>query len=168
MSLPRSVHTDTRIGHVIETRYANRFFRSRTEARWACFFEHLGVRWEYELEGYVLRDGTRYLPDFYIHEWDAWFEVKPTTDRQFAHSHVHTLSMLRRFTHTTNAYVAFGAPDLIRGSYIVNDCCVFTHVDVLGPTHRAPEDGVAYEAYRRAMEERFESPHRKPQRLVRL
>ena len=126
------------------------------------------LRWEYELEGYVLRGGTRYLPDFYIHEWDAWFEVKPTTDRQFAHSHVHTLSMLRRFTHTKNAYVAFGAPDLIRGSYIVNDCCVFTHVDVLGPTHRAPEDGVAYEAYRRAMEERFESPHRKPQDLVGL
>ena len=75
----------------------------------------------------MLRDGTRYLPDFYIHEWDAWFEVKPTTDRQFAHSYVHTLSMLRRFTHTKNAYVAFGAPDLIRGSYIVNDCCVFTH-----------------------------------------
>jgi hypothetical protein len=161
MSLPRSVHTDTRVGHIIQTRYANRFFRSRTEARWAVLFDALGVTWEYEIEGYVLRDGTRYLPDFYIHEWDAWFEVKPVTDRQFAHSHVHTLSMLRRFTHTKNAYVAFGSPDLIRGSYIVNDCCVFTHVDVLGPTHRAPEDGVAYEAYRRAMEERFESPHRK-------
>jgi hypothetical protein len=161
MSLPRSVHTDTAVGRVIQTRYANRFFRSRTEARWAVLFDALGVRWEYEIEGYVLRDGTRYLPDFYIHEWDAWFEVKPTTDRQFAHSHVHTLSMLRRVTHAKNAYVAFGAPDLIRGSYIVNDCCVFTHVDVLGPTHRAPEDGIAYEAYRRAMEERFESPHRK-------
>jgi hypothetical protein len=115
----------------------------------------LGVTWEYECEGFVLQ-GKPYLPDFYIHEWDAWFEVKPMTDRQFAHSHVHTLSMLRRLTHTKNAYVAFGAPDLIRGSYIVNDCCVFTHVNVDGPTHRAPEDGVAYEAYRRAMEERFE------------
>ncbi len=103
MSLPRSVHTDTAVGRVIQTRYCGRFFRSRTEARWACFFQHLGVRWEYEIEGYEFRDGTRYLPDFYIHEWDAWFEVKPVTDRQFAHSHVHTLSLLRRVTHAKNA-----------------------------------------------------------------
>ncbi len=160
MSLPRSVHTDTRVGHIIQTRFAGRFFRSRTEARWCVLFDAMGLRWEYEIEKFELRDGTRYLPDFYIHEWDAWFEVKPTTDRQFAHSHVHTLSMLRRVTHAKNAYVAFGSPDLIRGSYIVNDCCVFTHVDVLGPTHRAPEEGKAYDAYRIAMEERFDGTAR--------
>jgi hypothetical protein len=155
MSLPRSIHTDTRVGHVIQTRYANRFFRSRTEARWACFFQHLGVTWHYELEGYRLRSGP-YLPDFWIEEWRAWFEVKPVTERQNANSLTWLMQDLRRATGARQAYVCFGAPDLIRGSMIVNDCCMFTHVDVLGPTHRAPEDGVAYEAYRRAMEERFE------------
>jgi len=165
MSLPRSVHTDTRVGHIIQTRYANRFFRSRTEARWAVLFDALGVHWEYEPEGYIVR-GHAYLPDFWIEDWCAWFEVKPTSERQNANSLMWLLQTLRRDTHAKQAYVAFGAPDLIRGSYIVNDCCVFTHVDLLGPTHRAPEDGVAYEAYRRAMEERFESPHRKPQDLV--
>jgi hypothetical protein len=132
-------------------------FRSRTEARWACFFQHLGVEWHYELEGYRLRDGRCYLPDFWIEDWSAWFEVKPTTERQNADSLTWLLQELRRETRAKQAYVAFGAPDLIRGSYIVNDCCVFTHVDVTGPTHRAPEDGVAYEAYRRAMEERFDA-----------
>ena len=50
----------------IETRYAGYRFRSRTEARWAVFFDSLGVKWEYEPEGWNLPDGTRYLPDFFI------------------------------------------------------------------------------------------------------
>ena len=155
MNLPRSVHRDTSVGHVIETRYGGHYFRSRCEARWAVFFDVLGVRFEYEPEGYILH-GKPYLPDFYIHDWDAWFEVKPEVSRQFAHSIVHTLGLLRRVTYAKEAYVAFGSPDLIRGSFIVSECCVYTHVDVDGPTHRAPEEGKAYEAYRRAMEERFD------------
>jgi hypothetical protein len=47
----------------IETRYAGRRFRSRLEARWAVFFKHLGIPWEYEPQGYVI-DGRPYLPDF--------------------------------------------------------------------------------------------------------
>lgn len=38
----------------IETRYKGYRFRSRLEARWAVFFDTLGVQWEYEKEGYVL------------------------------------------------------------------------------------------------------------------
>jgi hypothetical protein len=54
-------------------------FRSRLEARWAVFFEHLSLRWEYEPEGFVLRNGVYYLPDFRIHLADGvlWAEVKP-------------------------------------------------------------------------------------------
>jgi hypothetical protein len=39
-------------------------FRSRTEARWAAFFDFMGIGWEYEIEGFGLPDRTRYLPDF--------------------------------------------------------------------------------------------------------
>jgi len=46
----------------IETRYSGYRFRSRLEARWATFFDHLGCEWEYEKEGYVLPNGDRYLP----------------------------------------------------------------------------------------------------------
>lgn len=62
----------------IETRYAGCRFRSRLEARWAVFFDALGVTWEYEPEGFELPSG-RYLPDFRIHlkKQDRWFEVKP-------------------------------------------------------------------------------------------
>lgn len=48
----------------IETSYKGYRFRSRLEARWAVFFDSLGVKWEYEPEGFDLRDGVRYLPDF--------------------------------------------------------------------------------------------------------
>jgi hypothetical protein len=59
----------------IETRYAGCRFRSRLEARWAVFFDHLGIRWEYEPQGYVI-DGRPYLPDFWIPELHTWVEVK--------------------------------------------------------------------------------------------
>lgn len=38
----------------IKTEYKGYRFRSRLEARWAVFFDALGVRWEYEKEGYEL------------------------------------------------------------------------------------------------------------------
>jgi hypothetical protein len=50
----------------IETRYAGYLFRSRTEARWAVFFDALGIAWEYEPEGYDLGEVGWYLPDFWL------------------------------------------------------------------------------------------------------
>lgn len=60
----------------IETTYAGVRFRSRLEARWAVFFDALGVKWLYELEGFELPSGRRYLPDFRLVDI-GWFEVKP-------------------------------------------------------------------------------------------
>lgn len=59
----------------IETRYNGHRFRSRTEARWAVLFDHLGVKYEYEAEGFEL-GGYRYLPDFYLPKEDCFVEVK--------------------------------------------------------------------------------------------
>lgn len=58
----------------IPTLYANRRFRSRVEARWAVFFDALGIEWDYEREGFALPSGP-YLPDFWI-EGLGWAEVK--------------------------------------------------------------------------------------------
>lgn len=64
----------------IETEYAGCRFRSRLEARWAVFFDHLGIRWEYEPEGLDI-DGVRYLPDFRLPEVDGLYvEVKGVMD----------------------------------------------------------------------------------------
>lgn len=69
----------------IETRYRNHRFRSRLEARWAVFFDALGLEWRYEPEGFEVAierpgqevDIERYLPDFYLPRLGMWFEVKP-------------------------------------------------------------------------------------------
>lgn len=69
----------------IETVYMNYRFRSRLEARWATFFEELGIPWEYEKEGFDI-DGEWYLPDFYLpsislrgnlNNLGVWIEIKP-------------------------------------------------------------------------------------------
>lgn len=65
----------------IETEYAGCRFRSRLEARWAVFLDHLGIRWEYETEGYELADGQRYLPDFRLPDLaDHYVEVKGSAE----------------------------------------------------------------------------------------
>jgi hypothetical protein len=61
----------------IETEYKNYRFRSRLEARWAVFFDALGVEWEYEKEGFELSNGEKYLPDFWIKRPECWIEIKP-------------------------------------------------------------------------------------------
>lgn len=66
----------------IETYYNGYRFRSRLEARWAVFFDALGITYQYEPEGFVI-DGKTYLPDFYLPKFDIYAEVKPNTDEAF-------------------------------------------------------------------------------------
>jgi hypothetical protein len=79
----------------IETRYKGCNFRSRLEARWAVFFDTLGIEWQYEPQGFELVpyvgdpdnpwDSSEpshlgyYLPDFLLPTVGSngtWFEVK--------------------------------------------------------------------------------------------
>jgi len=64
----------------IQTTYNGTMFRSRLEARWAIFFDSIGLKWIYEMEGYELSNGQRYLPDFYFPELLCFGEVKPEGD----------------------------------------------------------------------------------------
>lgn len=64
----------------IETRYNGHRFRSRLEARWAVTFDHLGIKYLYELEGFKLAGGLCYLPDFYLPDMGLYVELKPTSN----------------------------------------------------------------------------------------
>ena len=65
----------------IETEYNGYRFRSRLEARWAVFFDAVSINYEYEPEGYNLPNGTRYLPDFYLPDFNIFVEVKASRDK---------------------------------------------------------------------------------------
>jgi hypothetical protein len=71
------------IVQAIPTRIYGCTFRSRTEAKWAVFFTHAGIPWEFEPEGFSI-DGRGYLPDFRIRPHKGadlvWMEIKPPTD----------------------------------------------------------------------------------------
>lgn len=59
----------------IQTNYRGVRYRSRTEARWAVFFDKLGIEAIHEGEGYDL-NGQWYLCDFWLPASKTWFEVK--------------------------------------------------------------------------------------------
>lgn len=75
MSISKAVSANTI--KPIETLWKGYRFRSRLEARWAVFFETLGIRWQYETQGFQLGDGSAYLPDFYLPDQKTYVEIKP-------------------------------------------------------------------------------------------
>jgi len=66
----------------INTFYNGDYFRSRLEAKWAAFFTKLNVKYIYEPEGFINKNGDAYLPDFYLPDvylrWDkgVYIEIK--------------------------------------------------------------------------------------------
>lgn len=98
----------------IETEYNGYKFRSRLEARWAVFFDEAGISYEYELEGYEIGDGIKYLPDFYLPEYQLFIEIKPLANKSpdFPKKRQEWEDKCRKFRTTTNKaiMIVFGDP----------------------------------------------------------
>lgn len=103
----------------LETHWRGYRFRSRTEARWAVFFDAYGLRWEYEPEA-VNVGGVNYLPDFrvYIPNWcsTVWLEVKSSDGCNYKE-----LEGARRL----GARVVFGPPEPFAVWHNVDGCGFF-------------------------------------------
>lgn len=114
---------------VLPTEYRGVRFRSRLEARWAVYFDMIGVPWQYEPEGYQLRNGN-YCPDFWCPKPCNFFiEVKPTEEAK-----LETLDKLRELAATTEreVYCVVGPPSVspqwaVDGKGIDNGCAIFCH-----------------------------------------
>lgn len=60
----------------IKVRYNGIQYRSKLEARWAIFFTHYGLKFEYEPQTFRLKSGL-YCPDFYLPDLKCYAEIKP-------------------------------------------------------------------------------------------
>jgi hypothetical protein len=59
------------------TIYNGNSFRSKLEARWAVFFDSLGLGYQYEPEYDEVYEGVWYKPDFRIPSLNCHIEIKP-------------------------------------------------------------------------------------------
>lgn len=101
----------------IETEFRGTLFRSRTEARWAVFFHALGISYAYEPERLNLSSGESYLPDFFLADFDAYFEVKPSSESIVTDECVRART-LSRDRPKQRVWLAMGAPDADRGNVL--------------------------------------------------
>jgi hypothetical protein len=133
------------------TWYGSNWFRSRLEARWAVFFDKLGVSWVYEPETFEFDGGTKYTPDFRIKDWNCYIEIKPSTN-VVSESSVTKLRRLCRLKNTHAALLVVGQPSL--GEYGVtyfkrNDVSDATRGWVFGEgRRRQPVNYLAHERRR--------------------
>jgi hypothetical protein len=68
------------------TRYKGIWFRSRLEARWAVFFDAIGIEYRYEPEHDEVQAGWGYAwykPDFFMPGLDCYIEIKPKEPTDF-------------------------------------------------------------------------------------
>lgn len=106
----------------IETFYNGYRFRSRLEARWAVFFDALGIKYEYEREGYDLGEAGWYLPDFWLpivceppYPGSGYFvEIKPIAPTQHEVDKMVALSRLTK--HACNLF--YGPVGIYADGYV--------------------------------------------------
>ena len=60
----------------IQTDYKGYKTRSRLEARWLYFFDLMGLKYQYESEGFENKAGLQYLPDVYLPTLNCYVEIK--------------------------------------------------------------------------------------------
>lgn len=108
----------------IPTTYRGITYRSRVEARWAVFFEHMGWPAAYEPEGFDM-EGTWYLPDFWLPDLGVYVEIKAAdpTDEE--------VSRCRKLAEHTGKQVWLIAGSPGSGTYKV---LVFRHEEFVDET----------------------------------
>lgn len=91
------------------TPYDGHRFRSRQEAKWAVFFKHMGIEYEYE-DSDTSCGEKRTLVDFYLPDFEMWIEVKhdkfSDDDRS---KHVNKYLLIPR-VHGQMCVIAYGDP----------------------------------------------------------
>jgi len=138
-----SRHNACRNGHItmdaaptafkaIETVYNGYRFRSRLEARWAVFFDTLGIEYRYEPEGFDL-EGIRYLPDFWLPSQKYWIEIKGQKPTEAESKKAELLALHTPYEHRT-LYVHILAGDVWLPPGYTTHTYMIPHFDLRPPS----------------------------------
>ncbi len=76
--------------------YGGRSFESVLKARWAVFFDSLGVPWEYQKETFNLPYGGLFTPDFWLPLHQCWLVAYPSLPDEQALTQTADLSFATR------------------------------------------------------------------------
>ena len=137
----------------IETWYNGYKFRSRTEARWAVFFDALNIAYQYELEGYDLGDMGYYLPDFYLPDFGMFVEIKPFDKSvvKFVGDGNKWELKCSRFRDVVNRAIllCYGTPDTavysrFFGFYVAADCGSIYESNAFFISHPYSDDAILF------------------------
>jgi len=144
--------------------YGGVYYRSRLEARWAVFFDHLEYDFEFEPTVFKLKKKYTYIPDFHVKYdkritvqpdlalvKDYWVEVKPTQPTSREEWKVEELS---KGLHDTPVYFFIGQPTnpFNKGHGIIaymngrpnpekhgfGECAICTHIDIAVANEEMP------------------------------
>ena len=117
----------------LETFYHGVYFRSRTEARFAVFLDCIGIKWEYEPQGFNLGDNLNYLPDFKIYNVSThhgngfitydyiWVEVKGIWDDINGKLTQRDFDKIIRFAFDGTFYNDFCEPEIKNPIWVVGN-----------------------------------------------
>lgn len=125
----------------IQTKYKGYRFRSRLEARWAVFFDALGVEWLYEPEGFDLAEAGLYLPDFYLPKVEngLWVEIKAGMPTEVERK------KMRALVNFTGKQGTFRCGEPMNNTEIPTNCChdLYESTDIYYP-HSLEDESELY------------------------
>ena len=91
------------------------FVRSRWEAVFIKdFLEKYNFKWKYEPETFLLNNGHKYSPDFYIEDDDAWVEIKGYDYRGFS------IERANAFREDFNKNLIYADKSVLQNQYRLN------------------------------------------------
>ncbi len=108
----------------LETKYRGVKFRSRLEARWAVFFNEIGLAWQYEPDAFPIskEPPSAYLPDFFLPDLNLFWEVKP----EAGNTRVYSLHKVKAFFYTQQQNIV-----VVEGLHSLARCYFFFRVPVI-------------------------------------
>jgi hypothetical protein len=130
----------------IETVYKGYRFRSRLEARWAVFFDAMGLEWTYEAQGFDL-DGKRYLPDFYLTSLGMHVEVKPGKKPPYARPFVYMAGRMGAQNYRPFCIETIDIDEIHKSPPVVDRCLDGFKIAYTGPFATTFEDHCEFHGF---------------------